>query len=79
MPKALKHFLLQGMILLLWLLFVIFPITDTRVEAQASCVNPVNYRYLSPNPGVSWYADTTVCKNRLSGAALHGYMVLRRM
>lgn len=53
MPKALKHFLLQGMILLLWLLFVIFPITDTRVEAQASCVNPVNYRYLSPNPGVS--------------------------
>jgi hypothetical protein len=60
MPKALKHFLLQGMILLLWLLFVIFPITDTRVEAQASCVNPVNYRYLSPNPGVSWYAGTTV-------------------
>ena len=52
MPKALKHFLLQGMILLLWLLFVIFPITDTRVEAQASCVNPVNYKYLSPNPGV---------------------------
>ena len=60
MPKALKHFLLQGMILLLWLLFVIFPITDTRVEAQASCVNPVNYKYLFPNPGVSWYAATTV-------------------
>jgi len=60
MPTSLKHFRLQGMILLLWLLFVILPIANTRVEAQGVCINPVNYKYLSPNPDVSWYPNTTV-------------------
>jgi len=60
MPTCLKHFLLQGSILTLWVWFVILPIIDTKVEAQGTCIDPVNYKYLAPNPGWAWYANTSV-------------------
>ena len=60
MPTILKHLLLQGTILVVWLFLVILPVANRSVEAQLTCINPVNYKYLAPHPGWSWYADTTV-------------------
>jgi hypothetical protein len=57
MSISLKHFILQGAILVCWLVFVILPIANKSVEAQITCPN---IKYLSPIPGFSWYKDTTV-------------------
>ena len=57
MPTSLKHFILQGAILLCWLFFVILPMANKSVEAQITCPN---LKYLSPIPGWSWHKDTEV-------------------
>ena len=57
MSTSLRHFILQGAILVSWLLLVILPMANKSVDAQITCPN---LKYLSPIPGVSWYANTRV-------------------
>ena len=57
MPISLRHFILQGGILVCWLVFVILPMANKSVEAQITCPS---IKYLSPIPGFSWYKGTTV-------------------
>jgi hypothetical protein len=57
MSTSLKHFILQGAILVSWAFLVILPLTNASVEAQITCPK---LKYLAPIPGWSWYKDTEV-------------------
>jgi hypothetical protein len=57
MSTSLKHFILQGAILVSWAFLLILPLTNASVEAQITCPK---LKYLAPIPGWSWYKDTEV-------------------
>ena len=58
MPRSShKHFVIQGIILTMWVLLMVLAHGTVNVESQFLCPD---YKFLTPNPGWSWRPNKTI-------------------
>ena len=62
--SAHKHFTIQGVVLTLWVIFMVLAHATIDVESQLVCPN---IKYLAPNPGWSWRPNRTITVSLDSG------------